>query len=753
MAQTASDRIQDGHLQRRALVYVRQSTFVQVAQNQESARRQYNLRQRALALGWATEQVEVIDEDQGRTGATSYGRSGFAQLMSEVALGAVGIVLALESSRLARNNADWQRLVWFCGLTETLLGDHERVYDPSLLDDRMVLGLRGTISEMEWHTIRKRMSQAARSKAERGALEITLPAGLQWEAGQIRLCDDRSVVDALKMVFETFDRVGSARQVALHLGDAGVKLPRRAMPHSSAIRWVEPSAQCVYHILRQPQYAGAYVFGKKKTVRQIDSDGHVRTREVAVERDAWPVCIVEHHEGLIDWNRFERIQKQLSDNVSNFRTHHQGAPRQGAALLQGLAYCGKCGQRMTVAYSGTGQRFAQFHCRRRWDQRGTDDYCQVLGGRRIETAVVELFLQAIQPAAVEVALQATATLEREQAQLVEHWRQRIERANYDALQAQERYELVDARNRLVAAQLERRYNDALAHVQQLEQQAAAHLRQPSERLSDTEKMRIGQLACDVDTIWQAPTTTHRDRKRLLRAALDRVVINSQERVVDVHVYWKGGQVDALQLPRVRRGDPVATTDKKVIALIKTLVADGLDDTQIARVASRQGLHTAMGLSFTKRRVQSIRSQYGIPCATAVGDTDGAAVFTAEQAARELGVSSQTVHQWLSTGLLAGRQAAPGAPWRIVLDDQTRARLAGQNAPPGWVGLEQAARRLGVTKQTVSTWVKQRKLQAIRVTKGRRQGWRICVDSTGLAKQQPLLEAALDRPCSPYQRRS
>jgi len=737
MAETISDRIQDGHLQRRALVYVRQSTFLQVAQHQESAYRQYNLRERALALGWAADQVEVIDEDQGRTGATTYGRTGFAQLMSEVALGAVGIVLALESSRLARNNADWQRLVWFCGLTETLLGDHERVYDPSLLDDRMVLGLRGTISELEWHTIRKRMSQAARSKAERGALEIALPAGLQWEAGQIRLCDDASVVDALKLVFATFDQVGSARQAALHLGDAGVKLPRRATPHSSTIRWVEPSAHCVYDILRQPQYAGAYVFGKKKTIRQIESDGSVRTREVAVGRDAWPVCIVGHHEGLIDWNRFERIQRQLSDNVSNFKTNQAGAAREGAALLQGLAYCGKCGLRMTVAYAGTGQRFAQFHCRRAWDQRGTKHYCQVLGGRRIEAAVVELFLQAIEPAGLEVALQATATLQREHAQLAEHWRQRIERAKYEAVRAQERYELVDARNRLVAAQLERRYNDALAEVQQLEQQAAAHLRRAHERLGEAEQLRVRRLAQDVAQIWQAPTTTHRDRKRLLRAALDRVLINAAERVIDVQVHWKGGQVDALQLPRARRGDPVATTDDKVVALIRTLVADGLDDTQIARVAARQGLHTATGLSFTKRRVQTIRSQYGIPRGITKDDTDGP-LFTAEQAARQLGISSQTVHQWLSTGLLTGRQAAPGAPWRIVLDEQTRARLAGHHAPEGWVGLAEAARRLGVSKQTVSTWVKQRKLQAVRVTKGRRQGWRICVDSTGLDKQQPLL---------------
>ena len=737
MTNLTSEKIHSGHLQRRAVVYVRQSTFVQVAQHQESAHRQYNLRERALALGWSAEQVEVIDEDQGKSGSTTCGRNGFAVLMSQVALGAVGIVLALESSRLARNNADWQRLVWFCSLTETLLGDHEQVYDPSLLDDRMVLGLRGTISELEWHTIRKRMSQAARSKAGRGALQIALPAGLQWEAGQIRLCDDRSVVDALRLVFETFDQVGSARQAALHLADAGVKLPRRATPHSSAVRWVEPAAHNVYAILRQPQYAGAYVFGKRKTIRQIESDGSVRTREVEVARDAWPVCIVEHHEGLIAWDRFEQIQQQMRDNVSNFRNEHVGAAREGAALLQGLAYCGKCGQRMTVAYAGSGQRFVQFHCRRDWDQRGTKHYCQVLGGRRIEAAVVQLVLQAIEPAGLEVALQAVAALQHDQAQLAQHWRQRIQQAEYEALRAQERYEAVDPRNRLVAAQLEQSWNDALLALDRVRQQSSAHLQRLNQGLTESEQSRVRCLARDVAQIWKAPTTSHRDRKRLLRAALDRVLINSEDRLIQVKVYWKGGQVDALQLPRARRGDPVATTDETVVALIRNLAADGLDDTQIARVASRQGLRTATGLSFTKRRVQSIRSQYGIACGNTLRDAGGP-VFTAEQAARELGVSSQTVHQWLSCGLLTGRQAAPGAPWRIVLDEQTRSRLAGNQAPDGWVGLQEAARRLGVTKQTVSTWVKQRKLPAVRVTKGRRRGWRICVDSTGLDKQPSLL---------------
>jgi excisionase family DNA binding protein len=732
-----SEKIQPLHFQRQALVYVRQSTFFQVRHHQESAHRQYNLRQRAEDLGWSAEQIVVVDEDQGRTGITTHARSGFAQLMSEVALGHVGIVLALETSRLARNNADWQRLVWFCSLTETLLADHEQVYDPSLLDDRMVLGLKGTISELEWHTIRKRMHEAARNKAQRGELEIALPAGLQWEDGRITLTTDKAIVAALRLVFEKFEELGTARQVALALLDAGVRLPRRAAPHSSRIRWVEASAHSVYHILTQPQYAGAYVYGKRRTVRQIEPDGSVRSREVAVQREAWPVCLRDHHLGLIDWDQFERIQHQLRANMTQFTGDTRGPAREGAALLQGLAYCGKCGQRMAVAYTGRDRRFAQFHCRRDRDQRGFKFYCQVLGGRKIETAVVKLFLDAMQPAGLEAALQVVEVLVADYEQVAEHWRQRIERAEYEALRAQERYEAVDARNRLVAAELERRWNEALADVSRLRQESEERLSQAKQRLTKEEQHRVRNLAQDVTRIWNLSTTTNRDRKRLLRAALDRVVILSDERVVKIDVYWKGGEVSELQVPRQRRGDPVVTTDEEVVKLIRDLAEDGLDDTQIARVAGRQGLRTATGLPFNKRRVQSIRSQYGVPCGKKAVQS-GEPEYNVQEAARQLSVSAETIYQWLASGLLVGRQAARGAPWRIVLDEQTRQRLAGEEAPEGWVGIKEAARRLGVSKQTVTSWVKQGKLQAVRVSRGRREGWRICVDSTGLERQQPLL---------------
>jgi len=730
-------KVQPTHLERNALVYVRQSTFVQVEKNRESTLRQYDLAARAHELGWRPDQVVVIDEDQGQSGSTTHGRSGFARVMSEVGLGQVGVVLAIEASRLARNNADWQRLIWFCSLTETLLGDQDGLYDPSLLDDRMVLGLKGTISELEWHTIRKRMHQAAVGKARRGELEIQLPAGFEWVRQSIQLTGDRQVIDVLRTVFDKFGELGSGRQVALWLRDQGIKLPRHDPGKAGTVRWSDASSHAVRQILTHPVYAGAYVYGRRRTVRKIDADGSVRSRDIALDREDWMVSIRDHHPGLIDWQRFEQIQERLSANTTRRGMGVMGPAREGAALLQGLAYCGQCGRRMSVAYTGRGGRFGQFVCRRFRDDRGWESFCQVLGGRWIEQSVVRAFLEVVQPASVEIALAALAGLRHEQEQIAGHWRQRVERAEYEAELARGRYEAVDAANRLVAAELEQRWNEALVRVEQVRREAEEKLRHVMRDFSEVERARVRRMAQDVDRIWTAPATTSRDRKRLLRAAIERVVLTPQEHSVKVTVEWKGGEVREIEVKRKRRGEPTCMTDAHVVELVRRLAVEGdLDDAQIARVLYRRGSRTATGLPFSQLRVRSVRLARGIRCGTGRGPS-GEPLYTAEQAARELGVSSQTVHAWLRDGLLRGQQVAPSAPWRIALDEATRRRLAGQDAPEGWVGLEEAARRLGVSKQSVASWVKSGKLQAVRLARGRRKGWRICVDSTGLERQRSL----------------
>jgi excisionase family DNA binding protein len=335
---------------------------------------------------------------------------------------------------------------------------------------------------------------------------------------------------------------------------------------------------------------------------------------------------------------------------------------------------------------------------------------------------------------VEVALRALESIQQEQEELARHWRQRIEHAEYEAELARGRYEAVDVANRLVSVELERRWNEALASVQQVRHEAEEHLNRMLRELSEIERQRIVRMSRDVRRIWSAPTTTPRDRKRLLRSVLERVVLTAQEQGVEISVEWKGGQVSELEVERKRRGDPTCVTDEEVVKLVRKLAVEGgLDDTQISRVLSKRNARTATGLTFTKLRVQSVRSQYQIPRG-AGQSAEAGPLFTAEQAAVELGVSQDTIHAWLREGLLRGEQIMPGAPWRIALDDGTRRRLAGENVPAGWVGLAQAARRLGVSKQTVSSWVKSGKLQAVRVARGRRKGWRICIDSRASEKQ-------------------
>lgn len=732
-----NDKIQETHLARKAVVYVRQSTFMQVQKNRESALRQYDLAGRAREMGWREEQIAVIDEDQGHSAATTHGRTGFASLMSDVALGLVGIVLAIEASRLARNNADWQRLIWFCSMTETLLADQDGLYDPSRLDDRMVLGLKGTISELEWHTIRKRMREAAVCKARRGELEIALPTGFEWDgANRIKITADQQVVDTIRMIFDKFDELGSANQVALWLRDHGVRLPRKDLSRAAGankVQWVEPNPYAVYNFLSHPIYAGAYVYGRRRTIRQLDPDGTVRSRSVAVHRGDWMVMIKHHHEGLISWERFEHNQQQLMDNCTKAGLPAAKATRGGSSLLQGLVYCGKCGRRMAVTYPRTG--VTQLVCRHNWSDRHAGGYCQVLGEKRVAESIVPLLLQALQPAAVEVALRALQGLEQERAKMSTHWDQCIERAEYEALLARQRYEQVDPANRLVAAELERRWNDAIEAVTRVRQQAAEQAGKLPRDLSEQDRDRVRTMAANLERIWTAPTTTVRDRKRLLRAAVERVVITSADETVRVQVEWKGGELTELSQKRPRRGQQGHVTDAEVVELVR-LLARELDDMQIARVLHRRGLKTATGLTFTKRHVQSIRAAHQIDC-PARRPVATEQTFTAEQAAHELGVSSTTIYQWLSAGLLRGRQIAPGAPWRIVVDQQARDRLTGKQAPEGWVDLQEAAARLAVSKQTVITWVKQGKLKAVRVTHGRRTGWRFCVDSPNLVRQRDL----------------
>src|SRR3954447_19061641 len=436
-----SDRskITGAHRRRRAVVYVRQSTLGQVERNTESAARQYGLRDRAVELGWPRESVAVVDEDTRRSGASAAGRLGFRELVAEVGLGHVGVVLALEVSRLARSSADWHQLLDLCALTTTLIADADGVYSPSEFNDRLLLGLKGTMSEAELHLIRARLDGGLRNKAERGELRLALPVGLDRDDdGRVVLCPDEQVRHAIERVFVLWRRLGSARQVVMELLAEGQQLPRRTVGQRR-IRWARASYGAVHDFLTNPAYAGAFVFGRTRREKTIGPDGRLRVRDVEVPQNQWSVCLPEHHPGYVPWAEYLATRERLRRNVRP-RGEGGGAAREGSALLQGLVRCGRCGRKMQVAYSGTGGKVRRYACTRGRDWHATGKACQTVGGARLDNTVVGAFLEAAAPAGIAATAGAIRELEEQHEQRLAGQRLAVERAQYEADRAQRKYD-------------------------------------------------------------------------------------------------------------------------------------------------------------------------------------------------------------------------------------------------------------------------------------------------------------------------
>src|SRR4051812_42117291 len=453
-------KITEAHRRRRAVVYVRQSTLGQVERNVESAARQYALRDRAVELGWPPGSVAVVDEDMGRSGASSAGRFGFKELVAEVGLGHVGLVLALETSRLARSSADWHQLLDLCALTGTLIADGDGVYAPGEFNDRLLLGLKGAMSEAELHLIRARLDGGLRNKAARGELRLALPVGLDRDDGdRIVLCPDEQVRHAIERVFSLWRRLGSARQVVLELVAEGQLLPRRTVGQRR-IRWQRASYGAVHDFLTNPAYAGAFVFGRTRRDKRLDKDGNVRVRDVEVPLEDWSVCIPDHHHGYVSWDDYLATRDRLRQNVRP-RGEGGGAAREGAALLQGLLRCGRCGRRMQVGYSGTGGKVVRYACVRGRDLHATGHACQSLGGLRLDKAVATAFLEAVTPAGIAASAGAVRALEAEHEERLAGQRLALERADFEAERARRQFDACEPEHRLVARTLERKLEEAL----------------------------------------------------------------------------------------------------------------------------------------------------------------------------------------------------------------------------------------------------------------------------------------------------
>ncbi len=727
-------KVSASHLRRTAIIYVRQSTLVQVDRNRESTARQYDLVARAVGLGWPRTGVRVIDDDLGVSGASTVGRSGFAELAAQVGLGQVGIVLSLEVSRLARNNADWYRLLDLAGLTDTLIADADGVYHPALFNDRLLLGMKGTMSEAELHILRARLDGGIRNKAARGELRRGLPVGLVWgEAdGQILHHPDEAVRGVIAAVFEQFPTCGSARGVWLWLKEQGLKMPlqRNVYDPAAEIVWVEPTYTPVHKILTHPVYAGAYVYGKTKFERYVDENGTLKTRRRALPAGQWQVLIPGHHTGYIDWDTYQANQARIGANTRP-RAHQPGtgAVREGCALLQGLATCGVCGRKLAVYYDGPTKATPGYYCATGSLVNGRGVFHMRVGGLAVQTAVIDTFLTALAPAALQACLAAAQQLEDGHDTALAQWRREVDRAHYTASKAERRYRAVDPDNRLVARGLEAEWEQALAALADAETELARRETTRPKTLTLQEKQAILSLGENLDQVWTAPTTTDKDRKQLLRTLLEEVNI-SLERTDDrsqanLIIRWKGGAISELAVPLKRR-PPKIRTDEDTVELVRRLAAHYPDAT-IAGILNRQGRRTPRGLSYTGTRVQSLRHYWKIDCHQLADQPPEGPVLTVADAATELGIAPSTLHRWIGDGFIAGEQVTPGAPWRIRITDQLRALFV-DDAPNGWVVMQDATKLLGVSRQTVLQRVKRGELQAVHVRTGRRKGLRINVST-------------------------
>lgn len=721
-------KITPSHLARQAIVYLRQSSAAQVEHNRESTERQYALAAKARELGWPDDRILVIDEDLGLSGSGSVARSGFARLIAEVALAHVGLVLGLEVSRLARNNADWHRLIDLAGLTDTLIGDADGIYHPALFNDRLLLGLKGTMSEAELHVLRARLNGGIRNKAARGELRRGLPVGFVWgeEDGEVRFHPDEAVVAAIRAVFARFAETGSARRVWLWFRSEGVKFPLQ-MNAGAEIRWVEASYTAIHHVLTNPVYAGAYVYGKTRQETALDAAGVRRTRIRHLPREQWQVLIREHHEGFIDWHTYEANQERIAKNTRPGPHKAGGAVREGSALLQGLAGCGHCGRRLHTHYRGRNAS-PGYHCPGKVLVEGRGVYCLNIGGVQIDEAVTRAFLAALEPAKLAATLAAAERLEADREAAFKQWRLGVERATYEASRAERRYRAVDPDNRLVARGLEREWEESLSALEAARVELARREKERPRVLSQAERDSLLALGPDLAAVWQAATTTPRDRKELLRALIEEVIVKVErdKAAARLTLRWKGGALTGIDLALPRSRPATIRTDEDTVALVRRLAVH-YPDTVIAGILNRQGRRTARGHRFEGNRVCSLRRHWNIPCFEPKPTSGDGELATIKKAAAALGVAPSTIHRLLNDGIIAGEQLTPGAPWRIRLTDDLKARF---NADAGedFLPMREAMRALGVSRQTVLQRVKHGELEAVHVVRGRQKGLRIKVIS-------------------------
>jgi DNA invertase Pin-like site-specific DNA recombinase len=649
MSTDTHQKVRAEHLQREAFLYVRQSSLRQVFENTESTKRQYALRERAVALGWPVERIHTIDSDLGLSGAHADNRDGFQQLVGEVALGHAGIVLGLEVSRLARNNADWHRLLELAALAKTLILDEDGIYDPSHFNDRLLLGLKGTMSEAELHMLKARLQGGIRNKAARGELEMAPPIGLVYDAnGALALDPDQQIQASVRMVFDTFRQVGTASAVVRRFQRECLRFPRRIRGGigKGDLLWGKLDHSRVIQILHNPRYAGAFVYGRYRTVPTAGAKRTMRVLKVA--REDWPVLIPNAHRGYICWDEYERNQLTLKQNAAGFSPSGRGTvPREGPALLQGRVVCGVCGARMRVKYQALDQGVAPYYqCTEESVRRG-GKICQSIRGCDVDAAISALLLETVAPAALEVALavQDEIAARIEEADALR--RAQLERARYEAELARRRYLKVDPDNRLVADTLEADWNDHLRRLDALQQEHDRQRTADRRLLSEEARARIRALAADFPRVWNDARTAPLERKRMVALLIEDVTLIKAERIT-IHVRFRGGQTNSLS---VERPKPIALVRKTLPEVVQELdrLLDTCSDREAAIRLNALGYRNWKGESFTAKRTRYVRLVYGLKSRFDRLRVRG--FLTGEEIARQLGVCVSQIHILGRAGVL------------------------------------------------------------------------------------------------------
>lgn len=661
-------KIQPSHLERTAVIYIRQSTMHQVRHHKESQRRQYGLKDRARELGF--QRVEVIDDDQGRSGSGSDERPGFMRLVGLVCRGEVGAVLAIEASRLARNNRDWHHLVDLCAMTDTLVMDHDGIYDPRLLNDRLLLGLKGTMSEFELSLWRQRAQEALRQMIHRGEVLWQVPVGYtRTEDNGIEMTPDMQVQDAIRGVFAKFAELGSVRQVLLWYRQRELPLPTLCAERGEwRVVWRLPVYKRVHSVLTNPTYAGAFVYGRRCTQTKVVNGRARKTAGHALPREEWQVIINDHHDAYISWETFLSNQRQIESNVGR---HHQGggsagrgAAKSGPALLAGLLRCARCGRKLHVGYSGNGGRVPRYSCRGAHLNHGKK-MCISFGGLKPDQHVSETVLEALQPLGVQAAIDARSRMQLQDDQERRTIELAIEKARYEADRARRQYDAVEPENRLVAVQLEQRWNQALQQVDELESRLAA-VAQGRLHLSDDQHSGLLAMGDDLRLLWHHPDASAAIKKRILRTVVKEIVVDICDEPPEIRMtlHWAGGVHTPLIIPRNRKGQHQRCTDRKVVELVSEL-AKVCDDTNIASLLNRLGYRTGADNTWTESRVRSLRNQRGIPAFDPQVRGDW---LTMKEAAEQLTVSPPVIRRLIDDGILPAKQVIRSAPWVIQRED-------------------------------------------------------------------------------------